>query len=906
MKRKHLLKSLLVAVGLLVGGNAWAEETRTSVYSNNFETSSDWTAKGKTDGWTCNPGQTTANTFASKVIGVGAGSGDMGLVSPSFTFESGTELVDVEMKFKMDACTSGKSSGIEFITSDVDINSGYVKTGTPFFAINASANGNGYWGTIAVGGTNQTSALNQTGTYENNNLNRNTTGIVVLKVRFNFTSKIATYTLSKVDGTPLVASTTVSFANSNASTLDRIFIHAGKTYGGVTVDDVNVYSVKSDAVAVTYSATFTESNGLNPDITIYTDAERTTTIVNGLLEDATTYYYTASLVGYKDYMGTFAVDGSAPVVNFTMEAKQQFTFNVFAVDESSNKLLNDPIATSTKYGGETAELKWSKYILVSGKWYVSKENSFHATSTEALDKNVIYTPSDIDYFIECENMHGVRTDRWVLESNASNSGYYKIRQNQYYRTIYTDIFAEGGTFKLAIPYNNGNSANSTSYIQSRDSKGNVTNIATFTTENGSHTYAPIITIPAGCSLAIYYPGEGNSNARMDYLTLKKISSMSIVGDFSENGWDATDGIQMVQDVTNPAIWTAVVENYEVKSDDMWFEYKAVANNNWDDYVLGNPEATNADKNQEYNFDYTGAGAGTYKLTFTVNTTANTVELAIEKQVVLNSFTVSYVDNDGWGNIHAYTFNSETLGGWPGTAMTEDREVNGNKIYTITFTAENAPAKIMFNNGSDASKTGELDFVNNSLYGIAWPTVTVSDAGYKTYCSPYAIDFSEATGLTAYRATVSTENNESKVSFSEVTEVPAGEGVLLKLNDGFAAGDFTVKPIATAAAIDNDFIGVLAETQITTPGIFVLMNGGQGVGFYKTGSAFTVGANTAYLPAIAAHARDFIGFGDDTTTGIQSMDNGKLTMDNVYNLNGQRVVAPQKGLYIVNGKKVILK
>ena len=898
MKRKLLLKSLLVAVGLLVGGNAWADETRTSVYSNNFETSSDWTAKGKTDGWTCNPGTTTANTFDSQVIGVGSGSGDMGLVSPSFTFESGTDLVDVELKFKMDACTNGKSSGIEFITSDVNINNGYVSSGTPFFAINASANGNGYWSTIKVGGNDYKNELNQTaGTYENNSLNRNTTGIVVLKVRFNFTSKIATFTLSKTDGTPLVESTVVSFANSNATTLDRIFIHAGKSYGGVTIDDVNVYSVKSDAVAVTYSATFTESNDLTPDITIYKDGERTTTIVNGLLEDATTYYYTASLTGYNDYLGSFTVNGSNPTVNFTMEAKPQFTFNVFAVDESSNKLLTDPIATSTKYGGETAELKWSKYILVSGKWYVSKENSFHATSTEALDKNVIYTPSDIDYFIECENMHGVRTDRWVLESNASNSGYYKIRQNQYYRTIYTDIFAEGGTFKLAIPYNNGNSANSTSYIQSRDSEGNVTDIATFTTENGSHTYAPIITIPAGCSLAIYYPGEGNSNARMDYLTVKKISSMSIVGDFSAKGWDATDGIQMTQDATNPAIWTAVVEDYEVKSDDMWFEYKAVANNNWDDYVLGNPEATNDDKNQEYNFDYTGAGAGTYKLTFTVNTTANTVELAIEKQKM--SFTVSYVDNDGWGDIYAYVWGeSNVLGDWPGTAMTETGEVNGTKVYTITFKAENAPEGIIFN--GNGNQTGDLDFVNNSLYGIAWPTVTVSDAGYKTYCSPYALDYSEATGLTAYRATVSSDNN---VSFSEVTEVPAGEGVLLKLKENVAAGDFTIKPIATAAAIDNDFVGVLSDTEVAA-GSFVLLNGGQGVGFYKTLNAFTVGANTAYLPAVSS-ARDFIGFGDDTTTSINAISNEKMNGE-VYNLNGQRVVAPAKGLYIVNGKKVVLK
>ena len=51
------------------------------------------------------------------------------------------------------------------------------------------------------------------------------------------------------------------------------------------------------------------------------------------------------------------------------------------------------------------------------------------------------------------------------------------------------------------------------------------------------------------------------------------------------------------------------------------------------------------------------------------------------------------------------------------------------------------------------------------------------------------------------------------------------------------------------------------------------------------------------------------FGDESvdSTGIGSIDNGQLTIDNVvYNLNGQRVAQPTKGLYIVNGRKVIIK
>ena len=178
------------------------------------------------------------------------------------------------------------------------------------------------------------------------------------------------------------------------------------------------------------------------------------------------------------------------------------------------------------------------------------------------------------------------------------------------------------------------------------------------------------------------------------------------------------------------------------------------------------------------------------------------------------------------------------------------------------------------------------------------TISVTDAGYATYCSEYALDFSAVEGLTAYKATVA--NNQ--VTFSKVNEVPAREGVLLK----GAEGTYTVPVIASATAIDNDFEGVLVDTE-KEAGIYVLMNpdGGQGVGFYQTTQSFTVRANSAYLPALAGNgARTFIALDDVTSVkGItaETMQNGE-----VYNLQGQRVMKAQKGLYIMNGKKVLVK
>ena len=176
------------------------------------------------------------------------------------------------------------------------------------------------------------------------------------------------------------------------------------------------------------------------------------------------------------------------------------------------------------------------------------------------------------------------------------------------------------------------------------------------------------------------------------------------------------------------------------------------------------------------------------------------------------------------------------------------------------------------------------------------SIAITDAGYATYCSAEALDFTNVEGLTAYTATVT----DTKVSFNEVEKVPALEGVLLK----GAEGTYEV-PLATSVeAVENDFIGVTKETKINETGIFVLLNGDEGVGFYKTTKAFTVGAHTAYLPPLAGGSRSFIGLNE--TTGISDMNRETITNNRYFDLQGRRVLAPTKGLYIVNGKKVVVK
>ncbi len=192
-------------------------------------------------------------------------------------------------------------------------------------------------------------------------------------------------------------------------------------------------------------------------------------------------------------------------------------------------------------------------------------------------------------------------------------------------------------------------------------------------------------------------------------------------------------------------------------------------------------------------------------------------------------------------------------------------------------------------------------VDDILLVIEDVTIPVTK-DYISYASPYALDFSAVEGL---EALVVTKINETSVSTEAVTTVPAGEGVILHRTG--TATSFNVPVAATATAhAANKLVGVLEATEIGGNGTDYVLKDGK----FVLANAGTLAAGKAYLQvkkdANAAPALT-IGYGDEGTTGIRSIDNGQLTIDNVYyDLSGRRVAEPTKGVYIVNGKKVVIK
>lgn len=216
--------------------------------------------------------------------------------------------------------------------------------------------------------------------------------------------------------------------------------------------------------------------------------------------------------------------------------------------------------------------------------------------------------------------------------------------------------------------------------------------------------------------------------------------------------------------------------------------------------------------------------------------------------------------------------------------------------------------------TDGTLTVKINVNNNDYSNIHWlswrdvkytkvadESITVTDAGFATYVSDNDLDYSGVTGLKAYKATVS----ENTITFERVTTVPAGEGVLLR-----GAGTYNVPVTAGVTAWnaeDNAFIrgtGDAVETG-SDPYNYILNNVNGVIGFYRAAGQ-TVATNRAYLQTTTNAARLNISFDDDDqTTGIARVEE-TVANDAVYTLSGVRVEKPTKGLYIKNGKKVVIK
>ncbi len=245
-------------------------------------------------------------------------------------------------------------------------------------------------------------------------------------------------------------------------------------------------------------------------------------------------------------------------------------------------------------------------------------------------------------------------------------------------------------------------------------------------------------------------------------------------------------------------------------------------------------------------------------------------------------------------------------------------VNTNKqqaywnVNAFVLSAKDHPTYIL--HAYNSNKVGywvssAVDEGSGIVLSTALPSINLNEAGgkhYATYYLPFAAKAPE--GVKAYAGTVS--DGYVKLTEYENGVIPANKGVLL-MSDNATTATFNLANDDEVTTTDNDLIGVTTATTLTSVTnreqvrIFSVKNGV--VGFYKPNSNITsLTANKAYVMAPTSQSALALNFGD--VTGINSASNNAMTYENavIYDLSGRRVSRAAKGIYIINGQKVIIK
>lgn len=234
---------------------------------------------------------------------------------------------------------------------------------------------------------------------------------------------------------------------------------------------------------------------------------------------------------------------------------------------------------------------------------------------------------------------------------------------------------------------------------------------------------------------------------------------------------------------------------------------------------------------------------------------------------------------------------------------------------------------------DVEFTDDKEFTNNTEYITTKATYTrksVTAGNWCSLCLPFDCEVPEGVSVYAF-----VEMKSNAVVFSEVEKITAGVPYVFK---SAAGGDVTFSAENALIKTEAD----LNKFSEVTNGEFVFCGALRGYSFKEndkwsmtwTGDKyygidsksntfkklFVMADNTkldsecyphhAFIKSngrsSAPTLKVISGGGDDGTTGIDGMRTEEVKTDAIYNLNGQRMAAPRKGINIINGKKVIIK
>lgn len=241
---------------------------------------------------------------------------------------------------------------------------------------------------------------------------------------------------------------------------------------------------------------------------------------------------------------------------------------------------------------------------------------------------------------------------------------------------------------------------------------------------------------------------------------------------------------------------------------------------------------------------------------------------------------------------------------------ESIESTENKAFRVEFKADDGTTDrslytqrysgVYFTDAAGGNETSA--HYRYFLEKVTTLPITISAAGYATLYSPVALSI--PSGITVYKAT---ENGE----YLTLTAVASEAGDVIPANQGFiiagAEGSYNFT-VTTGGSVDGNVLTGTVAAISRPDGSYILATGDSGVGFYKDGASTIPGFKAYYQPE--SPVKGFMGFFfEDDETAIENVNvNDDLNLDNsaIYNIAGQRLQKMQKGINIINGRKVVLK
>ena len=209
----------------------------------------------------------------------------------------------------------------------------------------------------------------------------------------------------------------------------------------------------------------------------------------------------------------------------------------------------------------------------------------------------------------------------------------------------------------------------------------------------------------------------------------------------------------------------------------------------------------------------------------------------------------------------------------------------------------------YTTSTGTNQSADLDYIYIQRTGDATETVSVSEAGFATYATTNNVVVPNDENVKVMTVKVNADN--STITLNDVaagTVIPANTGILVKAAQG--NHDFVVTSTEGAKLTNNNLVAATSDVTSDGTKFFALTKIGDKVGFALVEKDVVIPAGKAYLEVTKSTAAKFFGL-DGEATGINSVKTAKAD-GAYYTLEGVKTTKPVKGLYIHNGKKIVVK